>query len=126
MILGSMLGQYAYPTGFTPPTGTVGQIVSLYPAQNQGIRAFEPGNNIPLACEITAQGLPADPLTLTLTIRDPSATLTRHVDLIRNGPGLYSFNLFPPTPGLWAAEWTAPDLEASTGPVEFYVLGDIA
>ena len=116
MILSSPFGLYAYPTGGT--TGIVGQIISLYPKQT-AIVAFEPGNDIPLACEITVGGIPTDPPSLTLRLENPTGAKTTQTVFAHDGTGLYHYDLYPAPSGTWFAEWDCPAFECSTGPIEF-------
>jgi hypothetical protein len=123
MLLGTMLSQYAQPTG-TAPSGIVGQIVSLYPRQNDGILAFEPGNDIPLAVAVTVGGTPTDPPALTLKLDDPTGARTTQTypgSITHDGTGLLHYDLQGAS-GTWIVEWDCPALECGTGPIEFVIL----
>jgi hypothetical protein len=111
-------------TDTTTTTGPIfGVATSLYPTG--GLKAFEPGNDIPLAVLFAVGGIPTDPPTVTLRIDTATgAVLTQTWPglIVHDGPGLFHFDFLPSSSGTCFARWNAPDFEADTGDVEFVVL----
>ncbi|MDP9116690.1 MAG: hypothetical protein M3O28_05420 [Actinomycetota bacterium] len=114
-------GQYSVQTFSV--AFTFGVATPTFPTGN--LKAFEPGNDIPLAVLFTVGGIPADPPVVSLRIETATGAILRLAwpgPIVRTGPGAFRFDHLPSSSGTCFARWSAPAFEADTGDVEFMVL----
>ena len=66
--------------------------------------AYFPGQQVRLSGTFTVSGVATDPTAVVLTVEDPAGTITTPT-AIKDGTGLYHYDLTPVLPGWWAYQW---------------------